>query len=54
MAKQRRKRSERERPAEAHQEKGVDEKDEIDFPTVVWSLVILAVLVVLHRLIWGG
>ncbi|RPJ45050.1 MAG: hypothetical protein EHM19_05875 [Candidatus Latescibacterota bacterium] len=31
-----------------------DAVDEIDFPTVVWSLVILAVLVILHRLIWGG
>ena len=28
--------------------------DEIDFTTVVWSLAILALLVLLHRLIWGG
>ena len=31
-----------------------EEKDEIDFGAVLWSLVILAVLVILHRLIWGG
>ncbi len=31
-----------------------EDQDEIDFPTVIWSLVILAVLVLLHRLIWGG
>jgi hypothetical protein len=29
-------------------------RDEIDFPTVIWSLAILAVLVLLHRLIWGS
>jgi len=31
-----------------------EETDEIDFPTVIWSLVILAVLVLIHRLVWGG
>lgn len=31
-----------------------EDRDEIDFRTVVWALVILAVLVVLHRLVWGG
>ena len=30
------------------------DRDEIDFPTVIWSLAILAVLVLLHRLIWGS
>jgi hypothetical protein len=38
----------------AQEPKPPEEKDEIDFPTVLWSLVILAVLVLLHRLIWGG
>lgn len=30
------------------------DEDEIDFTTVVWSLAILIVLVVIHRLVWGG
>jgi len=31
-----------------------EETDEIDLPTVIWSLVVLAVLVLIHRLVWGG
>ncbi len=46
MAKSKKRRADEARPTE--------EKDEIDFHTVLWSLVILAVLVLLHRLIWGG
>ncbi len=31
-----------------------DARDEIDFPTLGWSLALLAALVAIHRLIWGG
>jgi len=54
LAKKDKKRPERERPAPSTSERGTGETDDIDFPTVVWSLAILAVLVLLHRLIWGG
>jgi len=54
LTKKDKKRPERERPAPSTSERGTGETDDIDFPTVVWSLAILAVLVLLHRLIWGG
>jgi len=41
-------------PADSPRARKTDDQDEIDFPTVIWSLIILAVLVLLHRLIWGG
>jgi hypothetical protein len=41
-------------PAEPPRGGRADDRDEIDFPTVVWSLAILIVLVVIHRLVWGG
>ncbi len=56
MAKRKKRRSEAPAeggPGEAQRSDGPGE-DEIDFPTVVWSLAILIVLVVIHRLIWGG
>ncbi len=53
MPKKKKKQAAPSSPAQQHPEKHHD-KDEIDFPTVVWSLAILIVLVVIHRLIWGG
>ncbi|MFH1278326.1 MAG: hypothetical protein ABIK65_08100 [Candidatus Eisenbacteria bacterium] len=41
-------------PVDAPRKGPRDDGDDIDFPTVVWSLVILAVLVLVHRLVWGG
>lgn len=55
MSKQKKNRAEAKSPtSEGPSRKQNSETDEIDFPTVVWSLVILALLVLLHRLIWGG
>ena len=54
MSKHEKKHAPRERPVPPPEGKKGDAVDEIDFPTVVWALVILAVLVILHRLIWGG
>jgi hypothetical protein len=54
LAKKDKKRPESERPSPSRSEKETGDRDDIDFPTVVWSLAILAVLVLLHRLIWGG
>lgn len=41
--------------AKASKKKHAEEpQDEIDFPTVLWALGILAILVLVHRLIWGA
>ena len=54
MAKHEKKKADSDRSARAPAGSPAPGTDEIDFRTVVWSLVILAVLVILHRLIWGG
>lgn len=41
-------------PKTAKKKRADDPHDEIDFPTVLWALGVLAVLVLVHRLIWGG
>lgn len=49
------KKREKPRPPENAPRKVPNEgEEEIDFPTVLWSLVVLAVLVLIHRLVWGG
>ncbi|MBN1825881.1 MAG: hypothetical protein JW958_06405 [Candidatus Eisenbacteria bacterium] len=48
------KKGEKKPAAENEKTRPREDADEIDFPTVVWSLVILAVLVLIHRLVWGG